>query len=114
MSKNIFKNKIKISKNLNISNKDKCFIVAEISANHSGNLNLLKKTMLKAKKIGADAVKIQTYQANTITLNGVGLNPEKRRRGSSSRIPISASPKRPEVKYLQSKNAKGRSIKVMR
>ena len=40
MSKNIFKNKIKISKNLNISNKDKCFIVAEISANHSGNLNL--------------------------------------------------------------------------
>ena len=69
MSNTIFKNKIKISNNLKISNKDKCLIVAEISANHSGSLSLLKKTMLKAKQIGADAVKIQTYQANTITLN---------------------------------------------
>ena len=69
MSKTIFKEKIKITKSVSISNNDKCFIVAEISANHSGNLNLLKKTMIKAKKIGVDAVKIQTYQANTITLN---------------------------------------------
>ena len=69
MSNTIFKNKIKISNKLKISNKDKCLIVAEISANHSGSLSLLKKTMLKAKQIGADAVKIQTYQANTITLN---------------------------------------------
>ena len=63
------KNNIKITSKKNISYKDPCFIVAEISANHSGNLNILKKTMLKAKEIGADAVKIQTYQANTITLN---------------------------------------------
>ena len=69
MSKTIFKEKIKITKSVSISNNDKCFIVAEISANHSGNLNLLKKTMIKAKKIGVDAIKIQTYQANTITLN---------------------------------------------
>ena len=69
MSKIKFNKKIKISKNLTISNKEKCFIVAEISANHSGSLNLLKKTMLKAKQIGANAVKIQTYQANTMTLN---------------------------------------------
>ena len=61
--------KIKISDNLIISNKHKCFIVAEISANHSGNLNILKKTMLKAKQVGANAVKIQTYEAGRMTLN---------------------------------------------
>ena len=65
----VIKNKIKLSKNLYLSNKNKCFIVAEISANHSGNLNLLKKTMLKAKSSGANAVKIQSYQAETMTLN---------------------------------------------
>ena len=69
MLKKIFKKNIKIKKNVIISNNDKCFIVAEISANHSGSLDLLKKTILKAKQIGVDAVKIQTYQANTITLN---------------------------------------------
>ncbi len=69
MSSNKIKEKIKISNNLTISNKDKCFIVAEISANHSGDLNILKKTMLKAKRIGANAIKIQTYQADTMTLN---------------------------------------------
>lgn len=61
--------KIKISKNLTISNENKSVVVAEISANHNGSLNLLKKTMLAAKKCGADAVKIQSYQANTMTLN---------------------------------------------
>jgi pseudaminic acid synthase len=69
MLKSKFKNIIKISNNLKISNNNKCFIVAEISANHAGSLSLLKKTMLKAKQAGASAVKIQTYQANTITLN---------------------------------------------
>lgn len=65
---------IKISKNTEISNSKKTFIVAEISANHSGSLSLLKKTMLKAKKVGADAVKIQSYQANTMTLNSKNKN----------------------------------------
>ncbi len=69
MSKHNLSTKIKISNNLTISNSNRCFIVAEISANHSGSLNILKKTMLQAKKIGADAVKIQTYQADTMTLN---------------------------------------------
>ena len=65
-TKDVFiKNKIKISDNLIISNQHKSFIVAEISANHSGSLNILKKTMLKAKQVGANAVKIQTYQAET-------------------------------------------------
>lgn len=63
------KDKIKISDNLIISKHNECFIVAEISANHSGSLSILKKTMLKAKQVGANAVKIQTYQADTMTLN---------------------------------------------
>tara|TARA_B100001121_G_scaffold38941_2_gene33297 strand:+ start:467 stop:1570 length:1104 start_codon:yes stop_codon:yes gene_type:complete len=61
--------KISINKNLTISNSSKCLIVAEISANHGGSLKILKKTILKAKEIGADAVKIQTYEASTMTLN---------------------------------------------
>ena len=60
--------KIRINKNTYISQKDKCFIVAEISGNHAGSLNILKKTMLKAKEIGADAVKIQSYEAKSLTL----------------------------------------------
>lgn len=62
------KKTIRIKENIIISNNHKCFIVAEISANHSGKLNILKKTMLAAKKAGANAVKIQTYEANTMTL----------------------------------------------
>lgn len=69
MSIKKIKNKIKISHNLTISNQHKCFIVAEISANHSGSLDILKKTILKAKQVGANAVKIQTYEARTMTLN---------------------------------------------
>ncbi len=60
--------KIKITNKISISNENRCFVVAEISGNHGGNLNVLKKTMLAAKKNGADAVKIQTYEAQTITL----------------------------------------------
>ena len=61
--------KISINKKLTISNSSKCLIVAEISANHGGSLKILKKTILKAKEIGADAVKIQTYEVSTMTLN---------------------------------------------
>lgn len=69
MLKTNLKKKIKLSNKFTISNSSKCFIVAEISANHSGNLNILKRTMLAAKKAGANAVKIQTYEAKTMTLN---------------------------------------------
>ena len=69
MSKSKFKDIIKISNNLKVSKSSECLIVAEISANHAGSLSLLKKTILKAKQVGANAVKIQTYQANTLTLN---------------------------------------------
>ncbi len=45
------------------------YIIAEMSANHCGDKELAKKIILKAKEIGADAVKIQTYTADTITID---------------------------------------------
>jgi N-acetylneuraminate synthase len=45
------------------------YVVAEISANHNGDINQAKKIMLSAKESGADAIKMQTYTPDTITLN---------------------------------------------
>ena len=44
------------------------FLVAEISANHCGNYNFAKKLVKCAKDYGADAVKLQTYTADTMTI----------------------------------------------
>ncbi|WP_142784474.1 pseudaminic acid synthase [Changchengzhania lutea] len=49
--------------------KNKCFIIAELSANHGGKLEIAKETVRAAKRAGADAIKLQTYTADTITLN---------------------------------------------
>ena len=45
------------------------FIIAEISANHNNNLDTTIKTIKAIAKTGADAVKIQTYTADSLTLN---------------------------------------------
>jgi pseudaminic acid synthase len=58
-----------IIKNRHINQKNPPFIVAEISANHNNSLQRALKLVDEAKKAGADAVKIQTYTADTITLN---------------------------------------------
>lgn len=48
---------------------DKVFIIAEMSANHNHHLDIALDTIKAAKRAGADAIKIQTYTADTITLN---------------------------------------------
>ncbi len=45
------------------------YIIAEMSANHNGDINNAYKIIEMAKASGADAVKIQTYRPDTITLN---------------------------------------------
>lgn len=48
---------------------NKTFIVAELSANHGHKLEVALESVRAAKEAGADAVKLQTYTADTITLN---------------------------------------------
>jgi N-acetylneuraminate synthase len=45
------------------------YVIAEVSANHNGKLETAIRIIEEAKKAGADAVKLQTYKPDTITLN---------------------------------------------
>ncbi len=49
--------------------REKVFIIAELSANHNGDIEVAKETIRAAKLCGADAIKLQTYTADTLTLN---------------------------------------------
>ena len=49
--------------------KNKVFIIAELSANHNGDIQVALDTIRAAKRAGADAVKIQTYTADTLTID---------------------------------------------
>ena len=49
--------------------KDGVYIIAELSANHGGKIEIAKETILAAKEIGANAIKLQTYTADTLTLD---------------------------------------------
>ncbi len=55
--------------NHTIDKNNPVFIIAELSANHNGNLENALATIKAAKRAGADCIKLQTYTADTITLD---------------------------------------------
>ena len=48
--------------------RDGVYIIAEMSANHGGKISIAKETIKAAYEIGANAIKLQTYTADTLTL----------------------------------------------
>ena len=52
-----------------ISTEIEPYIIAELSANHNGTIDRAIQSIESAKRAGADAVKIQTYTADTMTID---------------------------------------------
>lgn len=52
-----------------LKNGTHTFIIAELSANHNGQLSVALETIKAAKRAGADAIKLQTFKPETITLD---------------------------------------------
>ncbi len=55
--------------NIKLDEYNRCFIIAELSANHGNDINIAKHTIKAAKESGADAIKIQTYTPDTMTID---------------------------------------------
>ena len=55
--------------NREIGGEEPVFIIAELSANHNGNLETALETIKAAKRAGADCIKLQTYTPDTITID---------------------------------------------
>ncbi|EKT3956843.1 pseudaminic acid synthase [Flavobacterium psychrophilum] len=55
--------------NFTINKTSPVFIIAELSANHNGSIETAIETIRAAKRAGADCIKLQTYTADTITLD---------------------------------------------
>lgn len=52
-----------------ILSHNRSYIIAELSANHGGQIEIAKKTILAMKESGADAVKVQTYTPSSLTMD---------------------------------------------
>ena len=58
--------KINLTKNKEVYNFCKPYIIAELGSNHNGDMELAKKLIIEAKEAGADCVKFQSWSKDTI------------------------------------------------
>lgn len=61
---------IQISKKKHVSNFSHPYVIAEIGANHNGDMDLAKKMIISAQECGADCVKFQSWSPNSIASKG--------------------------------------------
>lgn len=58
--------KVNLTKNREVSNHCEPYIIAELGANHNGDMTLAKKLIIEAKESGADCVKFQSWSKNSV------------------------------------------------
>lgn len=57
---------MKLTNNHDVKNFGKPYVIAELGANHNGDMELAKKLIIEAKEAGADCVKFQSWSKDTI------------------------------------------------